>query len=32
MCERTQTKELVNSRSARCEKSILTLYELYEIY
>jgi len=32
MYERTETKELVNSRYARSEKSILILYELYEIY
>jgi len=32
MWERTQMKELVNSRAPHCEISILTLYELYEIY
>ena len=31
-CERTQTNKLINSRAARCEKSILKLYELYKIY
>jgi len=31
MSELTQREELIQSRYARCEKSILTLYELYEI-